>query len=134
MLIIVSGAMTEPMQRKVLAVDMLPAGLEPETVGLSGDHSEGQFAWLKDLTEPTFFALRDDRYMAAIDLADGAPKFKFAYVVRAVSPGTFANPGPQVEDMYAPIYHARGNAGTLEVKAARKPAATVTIPVPPAKP
>ena len=129
LLIVVSGAMTEPMQRKVLAVDMLPAGLEPETVGLSGDHADGQFAWLKDLTEPTFFALRDDRYMAAIDLADGAPRFKFAYVVRAVTPGTFTNPGPQVEDMYAPTYHARGDAGMLEVKAARKPVPAV-IPAP----
>jgi hypothetical protein len=26
-----------------------------------------------------------------------------------------------VEDMYAPAYHARGEAGTLEVKPARKP-------------
>ena len=44
-----------------------------------------------------------------------------AYVVRAVTPGTYARPGAQIEDMYAPSYHARGEAGTLEVKPARKP-------------
>ncbi len=41
-------------------------------------------------------------------------------MVRAVTPGTYARPGVQVEDMYAPSYHARGEAGTLEVKPARK--------------
>ena len=123
LVVVVSGAMTDPFQRKVLAVDMLPAGLEPETVGLATSRDDGQFKWLKDLTEPTFFALRDDRYMAGMDLEGAAAKFKFAYVVRAVSPGTFADPGPQIEDMYAPAYHARGGAGTLEVKPARQPTA-----------
>ena len=129
LVIVVSGAMSEKFERKILAVDMLPAGLEPETVGLATSRDEGQFKWLTDLTEPTFFALRDDRYMAGIDLTEGAPKFKFAYVVRAISPGTFVNPGPQVEDMYAPTFHARGSAGTLEVKPARV-AAAARVPVP----
>ncbi len=126
LVIVIGGAMSEDFDRKILAVDMLPAGLEPETVGLTadrdGDGDAGPFKWLKDLTAPTFFALRDDRYMAGMTLNKGAATFKFAYVVRAVSPGTFANPGPQVEDMYAPAYHARGAAGTLVVQAARKPA------------
>ena len=103
---------------------MLPAGLEPETVGLAADRDDGQFKWLDGLTEPTFFALRDDRYLAGMDLYAGAPAFKFAYVVRAVSPGSFVNPGPQIEDMYAPTFHARGPAGTLEVKPAQPPAKT----------
>ena len=123
LVIVINGAMTEKVQRKVLAVDMLPAGLEPETIGLTGDRDDGQFKWLTGLTEPTFFALRDDRYMAGLDLYENQPGFRFAYVVRAVSPGTFVNPGPQVEDMYAPNYHARGATTSLEVKPARKPAA-----------
>ena len=121
LVVVVEGTMAGPTERKVLAVDMLPAGLEPETVGLSGDRDTGQFAWLKGLTEPTFTALRDDRYLAGLDLSGDKALFKFAYVVRAVTPGTYARPGPQVEDMYAPTYHARGDAGTLEVKPARKP-------------
>ncbi|VVC54084.1 hypothetical protein RHAL1_00977 [Beijerinckiaceae bacterium RH AL1] len=123
LVVTVEGAMDQKFQRKILAVDMLPAGLEPETVGLSTDRDDGQFAWLKGLTEPTFFALRDDRYLAGMDLYEGQPRFKFAYVVRAVTPGTFANPGPHVEDMYAPAFHARGAAGTLVVLPARSPAA-----------
>ena len=123
LVITVEGAMDQKFQRKILAVDMLPAGLEPETVGLSTDRDDGQFSWLKGLTEPTFFALRDDRYLAGMDLYEGQPRFKFAYVVRAVTPGTFADPGPHVEDMYAPAFHARGEAGTLVVQPARVPAA-----------
>ena len=131
LVVVVSGAMTEPARRKVLMVDMLPAGLEPETVGLATSRDEGQFAWLKDLTAPTFFQLRDDRYMAGLDLDTGSAAFKVAYVVRAVSPGSFANPGSQIEDMYAPSYHARDDAGTLVVQPARKPQA-MNVPVKPA--
>jgi uncharacterized protein YfaS (alpha-2-macroglobulin family) len=117
--VLLEGGMDQPLQRKALVVDMLPAGLEPETVNLSGDRDSTSFAWLKDLTEPTFTALRDDRYVAGLDLNESGKTFKLAYVVRAVTPGAYARPGAQVEDMYAPAYHARSEAGTLEVKAAR---------------
>lgn len=39
-----------------------------------------------------------------------------AYVVRAVTPGTFVHPAATVEDMYRPERHARSSAGTLTVK------------------
>ncbi len=118
--VVVEGTMDDGVERKVLLVDMLPAGLEPDTVGLSGSDDASTFSWLKDLSEPTFKAVRDDRYLAGFDLSGNDRAFKLAYVVRAVTPGTYARPGVQVEDMYAPSYHARGDAGTLEVKPARK--------------
>ena len=118
---VVEGNTDTEVQRKVLLVDMLPAGLEPDTVGLSGSEDTGSLAWLNDLTPPTFTAVRDDRYLAGFDLDGSTKNFKVAYVMRAVTPGSYARPGPQVEDMYAPAYHARGEAGTLEVKTARKP-------------
>lgn len=121
LVVVVEGRMDTATQRKVLLVDMLPAGLEPDTVGLSSSTEGSAFAWLKDLTEPTFQAVRDDRYLAGFDATDDKRGFKLAYVVRAVTPGTYARPGTQVEDMYAPAYHARSEAGTLEVKAARRP-------------
>jgi uncharacterized protein YfaS (alpha-2-macroglobulin family) len=133
--IVIEAKIAEDIQRKAIVVDMLPAGLEPETVGLSGDRDNTQFKWLKDLTEPTFTSLRDDRYIAGLDLSSSKTASKFAYIVRAVTPGTFVRPGPQIEDMYAPAYHARGEAGTLEVKPARKPkAAGKAAPVEPKTP
>ncbi|HRO51108.1 MAG TPA: alpha-2-macroglobulin family protein, partial [Hyphomicrobium sp.] len=38
-----------------------------------------------------------------------------AYVVRAVTPGTFVHPAATVEDMYRPERHARSASGTLTV-------------------
>ena len=40
-----------------------------------------------------------------------------AYIVRAVSPGTFVHPAATVEDMYRPERYARTSAGTLTVSA-----------------
>ena len=39
-----------------------------------------------------------------------------AYIVRAVTPGTFVHPAATVEDMYRPERYARTSAGTLTVK------------------
>jgi uncharacterized protein YfaS (alpha-2-macroglobulin family) len=38
-----------------------------------------------------------------------------AYIVRAVSPGTFVHPAATIEDMYRPERYARTAAGTLTV-------------------
>ena len=135
LVIVIEAKIAENIERKGLVVDMLPAGLEPETVGLSGDRDNTQFKWLKDLTEPTFTSLRDDRYLAGLDLSNSKTPYKFAYIVRAVTPGSYVRPGPQIEDMYAPAYHARGEAATLEVKPARKPKpGAKTAPVEPKTP
>lgn len=120
-IVVAEGAMDDGDKRKLLLVDMLPAGFEPDTIGLKGDADTSSLSWLKDLTEPTFTASRDDRYLAGFDLDGDGRTFKLAYAVRAVTPGTYAAPGVQVEDMYSPAYHARAAAGTLEVKPARKP-------------
>ena len=68
----------------------------PTRSGLSGSDDSSSFAWLKDLSEPTFKAVRDDRYLAGFDLNGNDRAFKLAYVVRAVTPGTYARPGVQV--------------------------------------
>jgi len=52
---------------------------------------------------------RDDRYIAALDLA-GARPFALAYVARAVTPGEFFLPAPEARDMYRPAVNARGSA------------------------
>ena len=59
---------------------------------------------------------RADRFVAAWDLAaGGATQFQFAYIVRAVSPGSFAHPAALIEDMYRPERRARTDTGTVEV-------------------
>ena len=44
-----------------------------------------------------------------------ATQFQFAYIVRAISPGTFAHPAALVEDMYRPERRARTDTGEVEV-------------------
>ncbi|GAB5390045.1 MAG: alpha-2-macroglobulin family protein [Alphaproteobacteria bacterium] len=114
--------------RESLIVDLLPAGLEPEVVALSPD--QPGYDWLAKsnlglsedskgervyLATPRHRELRDDRYVAAIQMGQWQPKLRLAYQLRAVTPGTFTAPGVLVEDMYAPERHARSEARTVVV-------------------
>jgi uncharacterized protein YfaS (alpha-2-macroglobulin family) len=102
-------------------VDLLPAGLEIEQVlgpadGASSgpEQSAGAFAWLGELTSGRVTEARDDRFVAATDVY-GQSRFTFAYVARAVTPGTYTMPGVQVEDMYRPGVFGRTGAARLTI-------------------
>lgn len=116
-LVLLEGRASEPGHHRALLVDLLPAGLELESVRLVGSPSIERLAWLGELDEPLFTGLRDDRFVAAFDLRPGAPNFRLAYLARAVTPGRFVLPGAQVEDMYAPALFARTATGQLTVAA-----------------
>jgi uncharacterized protein YfaS (alpha-2-macroglobulin family) len=49
-----------------------------------------------------------------VDWRDEAA-FQLAYVVRAISPGSFHHPAASVEDMYRPAFRARTAAGRVVV-------------------
>jgi len=98
-----------------LVVDLLPAGFEIETASATGGQALSNYPWLKDLTETAYVEARDDRYVAALDLADGVKDFTLAYIVRAVTPGEFKYPAVAVEDMYEPETAGRTAIGKLTV-------------------
>lgn len=112
-----------PKQRRnnpVIVADLLPAGFEIETVlrpvdGARDSGPDGAFAWLGEIDAPQTAEARDDRYVAAIDVVN-EPR-RLAYVVRAVTPGTFAMPGVVAEDMYRPDVFARSEATTVTIEA-----------------
>jgi hypothetical protein len=63
--------------------------------------------------KPSFEEYRDDRYVAAWSLDRGYQSrgiknnaFYVAYVMRAVTPGSYLVPAISIEDMYQPIYRA----------------------------
>jgi len=63
---------------------------------------------------------RDDRFTAAFDRGqDSRPVFTVAYVVRAVSPGTYVLPQAVVEDMYRPDRFGRTATGTIDITAGK---------------
>ena len=58
---------------------------------------------------------RDDRFVAAVAINEGQP-VTLVYLARAVTPGTYQVPQPQVESMYVPQWRATGAAsGPLTV-------------------
>jgi len=113
--VLLEGGPVEPGHHRALLVDLLPAGLELESVRLVGSPALEQLQWLGELDEPLFVGLRDDRFVAAFDLTPAQPVFRLAYLARAVTPGSYLLPGSQVEDMYAPSLFARTAAGRLIV-------------------
>lgn len=115
LVVLLEGRAVEPGFRRTLLVDLLPAGLELEPVRLVGGTQLDRFAWLGPLNEPVFTGLRDDRFVAALDLYPHDPAFRVAYLVRAVTPGSFVLPGAQVEDMYAPAQFARTAPGRVVI-------------------
>lgn len=102
---------------RTLVVDLLPAGFEIEASNAAGSDGQSAYSWLKETTEPAYAEARDDRYVAALDLAEGKADFSLAYVVRAVTPGEYKYPGLDVEDMYEPETAGRTAAGKLVVTA-----------------
>jgi uncharacterized protein YfaS (alpha-2-macroglobulin family) len=123
LVIVVGGEPVAARTHPALLVDLLPAGFEIDTVlgpadGLGalrwdGTRRSGPFAFAGELDSGLVAEARDDRFVAALDVT-GRP-FRFAYVVRAVTPGRFAMPGVVVEDMYAPGVFGRSAVGRVRI-------------------
>lgn len=115
LLVVVEGQAEEPGFRRTLLVVPLAAGLELEPVHLTGASSPERFAWLGALDTPVYLGLRDDRFIAALELERTNPTFRIAFLVRAVTAGTFELPSAQVEDMYDPARFARTTAARIVI-------------------
>jgi uncharacterized protein YfaS (alpha-2-macroglobulin family) len=122
--VVVSGSPAGVRTHPSVLVDLLPAGLEIESIlgpqdTLSGTNSDGTprrgpFAWVGEVTgNSNVTEARDDRFVAAADIR--GVSFRFAYVARAVTPGNFTLPAAQVEDMYRPGVFARTGVGRIRI-------------------
>ena len=106
-----------------LVVDLLPAGLELENQNLAnssaslqenGDAVQNLLNQMQQ-ADIQHIEFRDDRFVAAVAVNEGQP-VTLVYLARAVTPGTYQVPQPQVESMYAPQWRATGAAsGPLTV-------------------
>ena len=124
-LVLVHLAVTAKQQvPDALVVDLLPAGLELENqnLGQSAASLENASTQVKQWRESMQNAsvqhqeYRDDRYVAAVKL-DGYGTTHLLYLARAVTPGTYRVPPPQVESMYRPNWQAVGEAaGEMVIK------------------
>jgi uncharacterized protein YfaS (alpha-2-macroglobulin family) len=123
LVVVLEAEEEEAAPTQVLMVDYLPAGLEIDNPNLAVGGETSSLAWLEETTEADHTEFRDDRFVAAFDLTADAEEpgtLRVAYIVRAVSPGTYAHPPATVEDMYRPGRFARTAAGSMEVTGGAK--------------
>ncbi|KQT54267.1 hypothetical protein ASG43_01190 [Aureimonas sp. Leaf454] len=102
---------------RLIVNDPLPAGFEIDNPSIlrGGDVASLSFLELTDQVAHTEF--RADRFIASVNKASGnKDALRFAYVVRAVSPGEFVHPAATVEDMYRP--ERRGHTDETRVTVA----------------
>jgi hypothetical protein len=132
---------------RVLLVDRLPSGFQIENPRLVDSGDISSLTWLKSDIRSEHAEFRDDRFVSAFNLfakksddasdhgaseaegqgtAPADPKANapaatatVAYIVRAVTPGTFVHPAATVEDMYRPERYARSAGGTLAISASQ---------------
>lgn len=108
---------TDGLGHDAMVVDLLPAGLELENARLEGAIEASALSWMPELAQPDHVELRDDRFVAALELERSMGTVTLAYIARAVTPGRYTVPAPFVEDMYRPYLFARGAAEALDVTA-----------------
>jgi alpha-2-macroglobulin len=96
--------------------DPLPAGFEIENPNLLGDvGGVGDLSSWLVLDTPANVESRTDQYVAAFRIYSKVETVATAYLVRAVSPGSFVLPGATVEDMYRPELRGNTDAGHIEI-------------------
>jgi uncharacterized protein YfaS (alpha-2-macroglobulin family) len=114
-IIAMTVASTEMRTTPLVIADLLPAGFEIETVLRPEDAgASGPYRFLGELVAPDIAEARDDRFVASFNLYD-QKRMTVAYMIRAVTPGTFTMPGVVAEHMYKPDTFARTVSRTITV-------------------
>ena len=117
--LVISVEIVNPEQRRapLIVADLLPAGFEIEAIVQTSEGGQnGVYSWLGGLDSARLQEARDDRYVSAVEVY-GRRTERYAYTVRAVTPGRFTLPGVVVEDMYRTDVFARTAAGEVVIRA-----------------
>ncbi|MCO5734501.1 alpha-2-macroglobulin family protein [Rhizobium sp. SSA_523] len=117
--VVLSVNETNDWASRILVQDLLPAGFEIDNPNLVNSAELSNFEWIGEV-QAAHTEFRNDRFVAAFDRNAGDNRdFSFAYVVRAVTPGTYDHPAASVEDMYRPQLSARTATGRMQVREAQ---------------
>ena len=98
---------------RLIIDDPLPGGFEIDNPSLLRGGDIRALDWLTP-TNIENVEFRSDRFVAAVDYS-GADPFTVAYVVRAVTPGSYHHSAATVTDMYRPEYRANTETTALTV-------------------
>lgn len=116
LIVLISGVSDRAEHRPIIIDDALAAGFEIETTLSNEDTLKGPFGFIGALSVPDVQESRDDRYIASLTVR-GGQRFAVAYVVRAVTPGSFYLPGTRAEDFYRPDISGQLNGARLTISA-----------------
>ncbi|NDR57659.1 alpha-2-macroglobulin family protein [Aliiruegeria sabulilitoris] len=100
-------------EARLMVNDPLPAGFEIDNPSLVRSGDIRGLDWLQT-AEARNTEFRQERFLAAVDWRSDKP-LRLAYILRAVSPGSYHHPAASVEDMYRPQFRARGEEGRVTV-------------------
>ena len=115
LVVLIEGSSNTRLNHQAMIVDLLPAGFEIENTRLEHTRSLSDMSWIGKLTQTEHTGLRDDRFVAAVNLTKERNKFRIAYLVQVVTPGEYYAPAAFVEDMYKPRYRALGSPSRVTV-------------------
>jgi uncharacterized protein YfaS (alpha-2-macroglobulin family) len=131
LMVVLTGKSLDRDFHEVALLDLLPAGWEIEAVVPYSVDDEKPYSWLPKISFTRTREARDDRFFASFTFGkptyfgtwrgnyyyeeEEATEFALAYVVRAVTPGTYVLPPAQIEDMYRPGVIGRTAGGTVTV-------------------
>jgi uncharacterized protein YfaS (alpha-2-macroglobulin family) len=125
LIVSIDGRNIEGGYHEVALLDLLPAGFEIESV--LNEETVKSFQFLDKVTDTRIAEARDDRFFASFNLgrrpwssmydqeSNFGTAYHVAYIVRAVTPGTFALPAVNVSDMYAPRIYGRSAMGSVTI-------------------
>jgi uncharacterized protein YfaS (alpha-2-macroglobulin family) len=109
------GRAEDGQDHQALVMQGLPAGWE--IAGRFGSGKQPGMDWLGELSDTDAQPAADDRFAAILPLTGGAPSFRVAVRLRAVTPGDYEFPGAELSDMYRPAVYARQAANRGKVLA-----------------
>jgi len=114
MVVVLSVTSTQSGWARLVLNDPLPAGFAIDNPSLVRAGEVAALDWLSPLDSAAHTEYQTDRFTVAFDLQD-TTEFQFAYMARAIAPGSFNLPAATLEDMYRPERQARTDAGHVEV-------------------
>jgi len=114
LVVVLSVTTTQSGWARLLLNDPLPAGFAIDNPSLIRAGDVAALDWLAPLDNAAHTEYQTDRFTVAFDLKD-TTEFQFAYMARAIAPGSFNQPAATLEDMYRPERQARTGAGHVEV-------------------
>ncbi|HTZ76870.1 MAG TPA: alpha-2-macroglobulin [Stellaceae bacterium] len=122
-----SGIVGDTRHHEIVLRDLLPAGFEIEGPVRADNDGATAYDWLPKQRYTRLKEARDDRFAASFvvsgdakyywddDDRDSDVNYDIAYIVRAVTPGTYILPAATAEDMYRPSVRARTGMGAVTI-------------------